>query len=97
MDNYIHKELERRFREIKAAHADDANGKGGRPKSIKSVTTLALEAYMAESSEIIQKEKLDKRFAHYAASQIRLFLFAGTDTTTSIMVYIYHMLAKHPE
>lgn len=97
MDNYIHRELERRSREIKAAHTADANGKGGRPKSIKSVTTLALEAYMAESSDIIQKEKLDERFAHYAASQIRLFLFAGTDTTASMMVYVYHMLAKHPE
>lgn len=99
MDNYIRQMLETRFWEIKAAHAVDANGKGGRSKSIKSVTTLALEAYLAENPEVdtLHKEKLDERFAYYAGSQIRLFLFAGTDTTASMMVYAYHMLAKHPE
>ncbi|KUI57505.1 hypothetical protein VP1G_04778 [Cytospora mali] len=99
MNNYIRRELERRFQEIKAAHAVDANGMQGKPKAIKSVTTLALEAYMAETPEvdILHSERLDERFAHYVTCQIRLFLFAGTDTTASIMVYIYHMLAKHPE
>ncbi|KAK7738318.1 hypothetical protein SLS53_006126 [Cytospora paraplurivora] len=88
-----------RFQETKAAHAVDADGVQGTPKAIKSVTTLALEAYMAETPEvnILQHERLDERFAHYATCQIRLFLFAGTDTTASIMVYVYHMLAKHPE
>lgn len=99
MNSYIRQELERRFQEIKAAHAADANGKRGKNKAIKSVTTLALEAYMAENpkTDALRNEKLDDRFALYAASQIRLFLFAGTDTTASILVYIYHMLAKHPE
>lgn len=41
MDNYIRQGLERSFREIKAAHAADADGKRGKLKSIKSVTTLA--------------------------------------------------------
>lgn len=99
MNSYIRQELERRFQEIKTAHAVDADGTRGKPKSIKSVTTLALEAYMAESPglDILHNDRLDERFAHYAASQIRLFLFAGTDTTSTIIVYIYHMLAKHPE
>lgn len=99
MDKYIHQILETRFREIKASHAVDSNGKVGKPKSAKSVTTLALEAYMAENPKVgtPQTGKLDESFAHYAASQIRLFLFAGTDTTASMMVYVYHMLAKHPE
>lgn len=99
MDKYIHQILETRFQEIKSSNAVDADGRVGKSKSTKSVTTLALEAYMAENPkvEIPQNKKLDERFAHYAASQIRLFLFAGTDTTASMMVYAYHMLAKHPE
>lgn len=96
MNRYIRHELERRFQETKAAHAVDADGAQRKPKS---VITLALEAYVAQAPEadILRSPKLDERFAHYATCQIRLFLFAGTDTTASMMVYVYHMLAKHPE
>lgn len=99
VNDYIRQELERRFQETKVAHSVDINGEEQGPKSIKSVTTLALEAYTAETPEtdILHKEKLDETFTKYAASQIRLFIFAGTDTTASTIVYIYHMLAKHPE
>ncbi|KAI1760407.1 putative cytochrome P450 [Hypoxylon sp. FL1150] len=81
---------EKRLLEIRAAKSSTASD--GQPKAIKSVITLALEAYLDEGGNV-----LDERFAKFAASQIRLFLFAGTDTTASILVYIYHMLAKHPE
>ncbi|KAI0440501.1 putative cytochrome P450 [Xylaria telfairii] len=95
---YIRKELEKQFNEIKAANSlDELNRK---PKGIKSVTSLALEAYMEEQQTkggSPNKHVLDERFVTYATSQIRLFLFAGTDTSSSIMVYIYHMLSKHPE
>jgi cytochrome P450 len=99
MDNYIRKVLDRRFREIKAAHGVDATGTKAKAKPSKSVTTLALEAYMANTPEAdsLPNQKLDEKFVYYATSQIRLFLFAGTDTTASMMVYAYHMLAKHPE
>lgn len=96
---YIRKELEKRFQETKTASALDADGTQGKHKSIKSVTTLALEAYMAGTPEADNPVnlQLDERFANYAACQIRLLIFAGTDSTATIMVYIYHMLAKHPE
>ncbi|KAI4598005.1 hypothetical protein KJ359_003814 [Pestalotiopsis sp. 9143b] len=68
-------------------------------QSVKSVITMALEAYLAEREQanVSQDEKLDSTFADYASYQIRIFLFAGTDTTASIMVYVYHYLAKHPD
>ncbi|KAI1212618.1 putative cytochrome P450 [Annulohypoxylon truncatum] len=97
MNTYIHKELEKRFQEIKESrYSDDYKGK---PKSIKSVTTLAFEAYIAErqDTDALRVDKLDKTFADYVAYQIRTFVFAGTDSTASIMVYVYHMLAKHPD
>ncbi|KAJ3578867.1 hypothetical protein NPX13_g1693 [Xylaria arbuscula] len=71
-----------------------------KPKEIKSVTSLALEAYLEERQTkegAPSKDVLDERFVTYATSQIRLFLFAGTDTSSSMMVYIYHMLAKNPD
>ncbi|GAP90257.1 putative cytochrome P450 [Rosellinia necatrix] len=94
---YIRKELEKQFDEIKAESGLDELHK--KPKGIKSITSLALEAYLEEqqTKEVAPKnDVLDERFVTYATSQIRLFLFAGTDTSSSIMVYIYHMLSKHP-
>lgn len=99
MDKYIGEILDRRFKEIKEAHGVDAAETKGTSRPSKSVTTLALEAYLADTPEAdsLHNRKLDDRFVHYATSQIRLFLFAGTDTTASMMVYAYHMLSKHPE
>lgn len=99
VNNYIRQELERRFQETKAAAAaHEAPAEAKRGRAAKSVTTLALEAYMAETPDVdvLHNTKLDEAFAHYATCQIRLFLFAGTDTTASTIVYIYHMLARHP-
>jgi hypothetical protein len=99
MNKYIRHELERRFQETKAVHAAETDDTRRKPKAIKSVITLALEAYVAQypDADLLRNPKLDEKFAHYATCQIRLFLFAGTDTTASMMVYIYHMLAEHPE
>lgn len=99
MDKHIAKILDRRFEEIKETRGFDAAGITGTSRPSKSVTTLALEAYLADTpeSDSLHNRTLDEKFVHYATSQIRLFLFAGTDTTASMMVYAYHMLAKHPE
>ncbi|CAI6078352.1 unnamed protein product [Clonostachys chloroleuca] len=92
MDKYIRAELDKRFQEAKL------EGNGG-SASNKSVIALALKAYFKENEDIdIQKQdKIDPVFAQYATSQIRVFLFAGNDTTASMMVYVYHRLSKHPK
>lgn len=41
-------------------------------------------------------ETLDETFKRYACAQIRLFLFAGHDTTSGTMIYAYHLLATNP-
>lgn len=40
---------------------------------------------------------MDKTFKAYATAQVRLFLFAGHDTTSSTLCYCYHLLSSHPE
>ncbi|KAK2599128.1 hypothetical protein QQS21_005389 [Conoideocrella luteorostrata] len=97
VNKYIRKELEKRFQELKEEQFQgDSKGKSS---STKSVISLALEAYLAEKrgAGVLQRDRLEDNFAAYATWQIRIFLFAGTDTTASAMVYSYYMLAKHSE
>lgn len=98
MDNYIRKELEKRFHETKTGKQGNGTERKS-SKANKSVIALALEAYLSEKKGIdgtFVQDKLDETFASYATWQIRVFLFAGTDSTSSILVYVYHMLSKHP-
>lgn len=53
---------------------------------VKSVMTLALEQYIEDNkkdTETLQSLQLDSAFARIAANQIRLFIFAGNDTTAT--------------
>lgn len=97
VNTYIRNELDKRFQEIKSESLSGDFKES--PNSIKSVVRLAIEAYLAENQATgaTQKNALDETFAAYTSYQIRLFLFGGTDSTASLMVYLYHMLAKHPD
>ncbi|KAL4900590.1 hypothetical protein BDW74DRAFT_188205 [Aspergillus multicolor] len=93
MNRCIRKELDERFIEMQQDERLSST-----TRSAKSVIALALDAYLADRQEKDgASSKLDDTFAQYATYQIRLFLFAGNDTTSSSIVYVYHMLAKHPE
>lgn len=92
MDQYISRELEARY----AAHRD---GQGpDRHNLRKSIIDLALEAYLAEnSSKTTSSAKgMDSTFKSVATSQIKAFLFAGHDTTSTTLCYILHLLSKNP-
>ncbi|KAK7932039.1 cytochrome P450 [Apiospora marii] len=95
MNSYIRKELEKRFQEIK--NESPSSGIKNSSKPIKSVARLAIEAYLDEKKSMGVPNTLDETFAAYTSYQIRLFLFGGTDSTAATMVYLYHMLAKHPD
>lgn len=74
-------------------------------KRAKSVVSLALESYIDQKSKSAQASGeyetenliLDERFADVAVSQTRLFILAGNDSTSTTIVYCYHLLSKHPE
>ncbi|KAH9863977.1 hypothetical protein J1614_009910 [Plenodomus biglobosus] len=94
MVNYIQKELQRRFEELKAERSSTADAK---PKRPLSVISLALESYFAENEENIQeKATLNKDFAAIVVNHIRLFLFAGNDTTSATIVFALHMMSQNP-
>ncbi|OCL07969.1 AflN/verA/monooxygenase [Glonium stellatum] len=90
MDRYIYAEIDKRFVEH-----NDAQFCGKDQKRSKSIISLVLSQYLDE--EKTKGEASKKAFRDIATPQLRLFLFAGHDTTSSTLLYCYHLLATHPE
>ena len=86
MDNYIGKELDKRYNEYKA---DPTSTK------TKAVIDLVIQAYVSQDKDDLP-EKLDHSFRRFATRQIRLFFFAGHDSTSSTICYILHLLSANP-
>lgn len=89
MNRYLGKRLDERFA------SRESRGK------TKHVIDLALEAYLKEvkggSGDTFQVTKLDPEFRIAAVSNMRTFVFAGHDTTSSTICYAYYYLSRNPE
>jgi len=89
MDRYIGKRLDERF-----ASRED------RGKS-KAVVDLALEAYLKEvkgtTGDLSKVRGIDPEFKRAAINNMKTFIFAGHDTTSSTIGYAYYYLSKKPE
>ena len=90
MDAYVSRELDKRFAELKA---DPTN------KVTKAVIDLILRPYLPGEGggKGINNGVLDPAFRSFAIHQIRLFLFAGHDSTASTIIYVFHLLSQYPE
>ena len=86
MNQYIYRQLENRF----------ASDKPEARKRSKAIIDLALEAYKAEANGAI-KGGMDPTFKEFATSQIKLFLFAGHDTTSASIYYAFYLLSCNPQ
>jgi cytochrome P450 len=86
MDRYIGSELDKRFEEHRADPKSPAS---------RSVIDLALQEYLKNTDSL--PEKLDPGFRSFAIRQIKLFVFAGYDSTGSTICYCFHLLSQHPE
>jgi cytochrome P450 len=87
MNSYISKILEERY----------ATYDPSLPKR-KSILDLALESYFEWQREqgMTGSTTIDETFKEYAIDQVKIFIFAGHDTTSSTICYASHLLAKHP-
>ncbi|KAH7558362.1 hypothetical protein BM1_05634 [Bipolaris maydis] len=85
MDSYVGNELDKRYEQWKSNEPS---------KGAKSVMDLTIADYMGERKGA---DKLDPEFKRWATTQIRLFLFAGHDSTAATIVYSLYMMSKHPE
>ncbi|KAL9116354.1 MAG: hypothetical protein Q9187_007120 [Circinaria calcarea] len=92
MDRYLSRVLEERF--VIHQGAKQAT----KAKRSKPIIDLALDTFNAEQSHGKSINRgLDPTFKEYAMSQMKIFLFAGHDTSSSTICYCYHMLSTHPE
>ncbi|KAG0652541.1 Cytochrome P450 59 [Hyphodiscus hymeniophilus] len=87
MNNYIGKELDKRFIERQGGEKDTSS---------RSIIDLVLDNYMTENSSLDMAHGLDQSFKKWAQVQIRLMIFAGHDSTASTICYSYYLLSKHP-
>lgn len=89
MNRYLSRELDNRYENVQSID---------KPQE-KSVIDLALKAYLDENPTISAKNEASsrKKFKDMAMAQIKLFLFAGHDTTSTTAVFTFHLLSKHPD
>ena len=60
----------------------------------KSIVRLALQTYLAEDDS---RMSVDDTFRTFAIGTFKQLLFAGHDTTSSTMCYIFYLLSANPE
>ena len=84
MNRYLDQELDKRYRVIQGENSSRR----------KSVVDLALTSYLDEDPSAVG---MTADFKDFAKAQIKLFVFAGHDTTSAGAVFTYHLLNQHPE
>jgi cytochrome P450 len=91
MNRWLSKELDFRFSSRKDL------GDAAKSKRSKPVIDIALDTYLSEYTDDQAKPAgLDATFKAFAITQIKLFMFAGHDTTASTLCYLYYLLYKIP-
>jgi cytochrome P450 len=90
MLHYIWRELDLRFKSKYRQSGFQAKARS------KTIIDLALDNYLAEKSQNSSSDAMNLIFRDFATSQIRTFVFAGHDSTSSTMCYAFHLLSINP-
>jgi cytochrome P450 len=94
MNNYIRKVIRERLA-LRNTRAGETNVKPSRRPAID----LAIDTYLLsdKSDEETSAQSIgSEEFEQVCIDQMKTFLFAGYDTTSSTLCFIYHMLNLHP-
>jgi len=91
MDRYVGRQLEIRF----AAHQDRLDPVGSKDGGYQTVVDLALDKYLEEQSVSHAARSMDAESKKFAISQMKVFILAGHDTTSSTLCYIFHSLSRN--
>lgn len=89
MNGILGKVLDDRFASRKANEQLQISTSG------KPIVDLALDTYLNDGTQR-SSDKIDPTFKEFAIDQIKLFLFAGHDTTSTTTSYMYHLLYRNP-
>ncbi|KAI1650323.1 cytochrome P450 [Daldinia loculata] len=63
----------------------------------KTIVALALNEYINEVQDYTARGNIPSEFVGRVIKHIKIFMFAGHDTTATVLAYIYYMLSKHPD
>ncbi|KAI1418491.1 cytochrome P450 [Hypoxylon sp. FL1857] len=92
MNRYLDAEIDKRFKEL-TVHRKDASEK---PQArSRSVISLAMDQYLEDEDSGGELSK--ELFKELVKPQLRMFLYAGNDTTSSTLLYCYYLLFRHPD
>lgn len=89
MNGILGKVLDDRFASRKANEQSQSSMSG------KPIIDLALDNYLNDGTQR-SSNTIDPTFKEFSVDQIKLFLFAGHDTTSTTACYVYHLLSKNP-
>jgi cytochrome P450 len=86
MDKYMNRDLDNRYSSIH-----------GNTKS-KAIIDLALSGYQSDPKPgNTSNGQFDAVFRKYARSQMKVFIFAGHDATSTTICYSWLLLSRHPQ
>ena len=92
MDRYMGRELEHRF----AIYKEIRETGGASDGRSRPVIDLALDEYLKGTARSDTSLPMDPVFKKSAISQMKIFILAGHDTSSSSICYIYHLLSTNP-
>ena len=92
MDQYLSRQLENRF----AAHQNLNTAAPDSQDGFKTIMDLALDKYLEEEQTKPGIRIMDAGFKEFAISQMKVFILAGHDTTSSTLCYIFYLLSRNP-
>ena len=92
MNKFLDAELDKHFGPSSSNSVDIQ----GSTTPNRSIIGLSAESYMNERASGRTDPNMDQAFREFTKTQIRTFLFAGHDTTSSTMCYAYYLVFKNP-
>lgn len=94
MNNYLSKVLEDRYIARTRKDSEDLDKRRGKP-----IVDLALDQYivMQQHKGITTSAGTDPVFKRNCNDQLKTFILAGHDTTSSTLAFIFYLLDQHPD
>lgn len=91
LDNHIKSQIDARLQAWRSEKTQDEQD------DFKSLLDVALDSYMGRNSASSPQGDVSTAFSRTLCSQMRMFFFAGYDSTASTMAYCCYTAWKYPE
>lgn len=90
MNRFLGKVMDERF----AARGRNGNGTS---QHSRSILDLAFDSYVKDYQADLDMTKLNAEFRQTVMDHIKIFMFAGHDTSSSTICYVVYELSKRPD